>query len=229
MLSSSPHTHEQERAALQDKYVSLVIEANKKLNLTRIVDENQTRILHIEDSLSALWELNDAPPGLYGDMGSGGGFPGVMLAIESGRPTVLIESVRKKADAVSHILQECGLSEQIRVCNQRIEEVTCEMRGQFSVLTARALSSLPSLVELASPLLKQGGVLICYKSQNVEDEKKQAEKMSALVGMKERSSRKFCLSDNETRREIITYERIGESKIPLPRKMGMAQKHPLSL
>ena len=215
------------KESLINQYVRLVIKANERINLTRIIDKEQSRILHVEDSLSALPELNNAPQGLYADMGSGGGFPGAILAIESGRTTYLIESVKKKAAAVSEIIQRCGLTEQIHVCDKRIEAVACEMRGQFSVVTARALASLPSLVELASPLLCHGGILICYKSQNIEDEKKQAQDMSAQVGMKEKSTRKSVLSDKVTKREIVTYEKVGEPKISLPRKMGFAQKHPL--
>ena len=81
---------------LIDLYLEKILEANEKTDLTRISSLDEARKLHIEDSLAGLEELNKAPEGLYGDLGSGGGFPGVPLALESGRKTVLVDSVQKK-------------------------------------------------------------------------------------------------------------------------------------
>ena len=144
------HLDEQTRDQL-DRYLELILEANKGINLTRIDSLEQARILHIEDSLSALTELSAAPEGLYGDLGSGGGFPGIPLAIASGRQTVLVDSVQKKMRALESVIAELGLSDQVSTYAGRIEDLSIERKAEFSVLTARALSRLDSLLELASP------------------------------------------------------------------------------
>ena len=82
---------------LLNKHLDLVVKANETTNITRIVSWESAQVLHIEDSLSALPEFETAPEGLYGDLGSGAGFPGIPIAIETGRETVLVESVKKKA------------------------------------------------------------------------------------------------------------------------------------
>ena len=73
------------------RHLDLVIELNKKTNLTAITDRDEGIQLHIKDSLLGLQDLNDAPGGIYGDMGTGAGYPGIPLAVMSGRQTVLID------------------------------------------------------------------------------------------------------------------------------------------
>lgn len=216
-----------ESDALIEKYLKEVLSVNEKINLTRITEPGEARLLHLEDSLSVLEELNAAPEGLYGDIGSGGGFPGVPLGIKSGRQTVLVDSVKKKMAAVEKILESIGLSDQIGTYGGRIEELACEKPGVFAVLTARALSSLDSLVELASPLLQDQGQLICLKAQVDEDEIKRAQDIEELTGMKLIKKRDFYLSDQETFRTVLVFEKYHEPNISLPRRIGMAQKRPL--
>lgn len=210
-----------------DKHLSLVIDANKITNLTRIETPEQGAILHIEDSLSALSEINCCIDGLYGDLGTGGGYPGIPLAISTGRKTVLIDSVKKKVAILDDIVAELKLSEQIDTYAGRIEDLAIEKRETFAVLTARALSSLPSLLELASPLLCQHGRLICFKATVTEEELTHAKSLKQKLAMKFVSKREFTLSDQQTNRTILVFERVGQPGIKLPRKMSMAQKKPL--
>ena len=108
----------------------------------------------------------------------------------------------------------------------RIEDLAKERKGQFSVLTARALSSLPSLMELASPLLKKGGRLICYKAQPTDEEVENALGIQELVGLRLECDQTFRLSDGSTRR-IFVFEKTGAPRIKLPRRIVLAQKDPL--
>ena len=218
---------DQIKEKLISDYLSRILEVNTYLNLTRISEESNAQLLHIEDSLSALEELNSAPEGLYGDLGSGGGFPGVPLAIATGRETILIDSVQKKMKAVNEILDNLGLTPQISTSGERIEDLGNSMRGQFSVLTARALSQLGVLLELSSPLLKQNGQLICLKASVSEDEFNHALTLEEKTGMKLKSRRAFLLSDGETKREILVFEKNAEPTMKLPRRVGLAQKKPL--
>lgn len=218
---------EDQTMSLMQRYLDSILEANKVTNLTRITDGEQARLLHIEDSLVGLPEVNEAPTGLYGDLGSGGGFPGVPLALATGRKTLLVDSVKKKMAIVQSALDDLSLSEQISTSSERIEDLPLEYKEKFAVLTARALSKLVSLVELASPLLKNGGRLVCYKAQLSSEELEEALAVQDLVGMKMISQREICLSDGETTRTIVVFEKIGKSRIKLPRRIGLAQKQPL--
>lgn len=218
------HTESDE---LIEQYLEQILNINQRINLTRITDEGTAHILHIEDSLSVLEELNTAPEGSYGDLGSGGGFPGVPLGIATGRETVLIDSVKKKMSAVSEVLDALGISDQITTYDGRIEELSLERYEQFSVLTARALSTLDSLIELASPLLTKHGHLICLKAQVDVDEIKKAQDIEDKTGMKLIKQRDFYLSDGETYRTVLVFEKVHDPQIKLPRRIGMAQKKPL--
>ncbi len=208
------------------KHLELVIEANKTTNITRISSFEEGMVLHVEDSLSGLPEINECPEGLYGDMGSGAGFPGIPLAIETGRPTVLIDSVGKKAVLLQKFADELGLVN-VSSYGGRLEELANERPGQFSALTARALSKLGSLMELATPLLRRGGRLICYKSHIEEEELAHAISLEKRLGLRLVSDRDFYLSDKETYRRIVTFEKVRKPTIKLPRHVGYAQKKPL--
>ena len=208
------------------RYLSYVIDANKVVNLTRIDTPEDGLILHVEDSLAGLPEVMDAPEGWYGDLGSGGGFPGVPLAVASGRSTVLIDSRQKKMDVVQGVLEELGLDSQISTYAGRAELLAREQPESFAVLTARALSKLSVLLELASPLLERGGRIVCYKAQVDEAELNHALKVAKMTGMKLVLQREFMLED-EFKRSIIVFEKTSRPKVKLPRQEGMAQKKPL--
>jgi len=216
---------DQTKRELMLKHLELVIEANKTSNLTRITSVDEAMVLHVEDSLSALPEMKTAPDGFYGDMGSGAGFPGIPLAIATGRQTLLIDARKKKMDILSSIIKELGLEHQVDVYAGRAELLARSRAGEFSVLTARALSKLSVLMELASPLLAKNGLLICYKSHIEDDEMEDALRVQKLVGMKLESDRSFMLDDYE--RRIVTFRKAGKPRIDLPRLEGQAQKKPL--
>lgn len=207
-----------------EEYLDKVLEANESINLTRVTDKKQAMLLHLEDSLAVLEEFSKAPEGMYADLGSGGGFPGVPLAMASGRKTLLVDSVKKKMNTVSEILKELGHQNLIFVYDKRIEELAIEQPNQFAVATARALTSLPSLLELASPLLQQGGVLIALKSQEEDDFDNPT--LESKLGMRKVSKRDYYLSNGETYRTVYVFEKYKEPEVKLPRRIGMAQKRP---
>lgn len=209
------------------KHLNLMMEANKITNLTRVDTIEKGLVLHIEDSLAGLSEIEDAPSGLYADLGTGGGFPGITLAIATERETVLVDSVVKKVHILDDILRELGIDERVTTYAGRIEELALERPGAFSVVTARALTALPSLIELASPLLAHEGVLICYKSAQYREELDHAQSIEDKVGMKTVSVRETVLSDG-TPRSIIMFKKEHDSLVKLPRRSGMAQKRPYS-
>ncbi len=216
-----------EQQELIRKHLDLVIEANKTTNLTRIDSVDDGMLLHVEDSLVGLEELQSSPEGLYADLGTGAGYPGIPLAIASGRETVLVDARQKKMVILDSIIKELGLEENVSTYAGRAELLARSRAGEFSVITARALSKLAVLMELASPLLEYGGHLVCYKAQLQDEEIDHALKVQKLTGMKLVSDRKLLLSDGETHRRIVTFEKASKPKVKLPRQEGMAQKNPL--
>lgn len=205
-------------------YLNKVLEVNESINLTRVTDIQQAILLHLEDSLAVYEEFCDSLNGLYADLGSGGGFPGVPLALASGRKTLLVDSVKKKMAAVNHILEDMHLTDLITTCDLRAEELALEKANEFSVITARALTSLPSLMELASPLLKQGGTLIALKSK--EENEFNNSQLENKLGLRKIKERSYFLSDQETYRVVYVFEKYKNPEVKLPRRPGMAQKRP---
>lgn len=205
-----------------------VLDANTRVNLTRITEPSDAVRLHVVDSLVALPEVAASPDGILCDMGSGPGFPGIPLALATSRQAVLLESVRKKAAQVSELLAAEHLDAQIAVIAERAETHATERRGAYSVVTARALSALPALVELASPLLAVGGRLVCLKGSPDTTEIASGDAVAAQTGMARASTRTVALPGGAETRTIITYVRSGKPKVHLPRREGMAQRSPLA-
>lgn len=209
---------------LLKRHLELVIEANKTTNITRISTWDEGMLLHVEDSLVGLPEVEVAPEGRLVDIGSGAGYPGIPLAIESGRTTLLADSVGKKTAILASMVEELGL-DNVEVYTGRIEDLAREKAGVFAVITARALAQLSVLMELASPLLHDGGRLVCYKANVSDEELQHALSLQERLGMSLVSDRAVELGD--ACRRIISFEKSGRSQINLPRKTGMAQKRPL--
>ena len=215
-----------EQREMIEKHLLLVTEKNKQTNLTRITNWEEALVLHVEDSLSALEEVNESPQGLMGDLGSGAGYPGIPLSIATGRKTVLIDSRLKKMNLVEEMIEELQLGEQISTFAGRAELLARKEGDKFAVLTARALAKLPVLMELASPLLKRGGYLVCYKAKIEKEELNQALSLQKITGMKFISRRDFELQ-GEYERSIVTFKKVSKASVSLPRKEGEAQKKPL--
>ena len=216
---------EAKQEQLLKTYLEAILHKNEELNLTTIRSLEEGMLLHVEDSLSALDEVMAAPEGRLVDLGTGGGFPGVPLAVVAGREVLLVDSTKKKIDAVLGITETLDIK-QVGGFAGRIEELAIESSGAFAVATARALAPLPSLLELAAPLLQMGGQLIAYKSAHADEELQRALSLEEKLGMKHISSRDLVLSDGVTPRCIYVFEKMAEPCVKLPRRPGMAQKRP---
>jgi len=216
-----------ESLAIMIDYLVRILDENQRVNLTAVREPTSAVRVHVTDSLSALPELLAAPEGLVVDIGSGGGFPGVPLALATRRRTVLLDSVGRKARAVNSVLEAMGpMTCDLEVVTARAEDYAAVNPRLAAVVVARAVAPLPALVELAAPLLQPGGVLIAMKGQPTPDEVAAGDRAAAIVGLRRISDRSFELRGGEGRR-ILTYERVGESTVPLPRRVGLAQNSPL--
>ena len=146
-------------------YVALLLDANARLNLTRVTEPGDVARLHLLDALAALPLLDLLPSRAAVDVGSGGGVPAIPLAIA--RPSThwtLIESVGKKAAVLRTFAAQLGLAN-VEVVADRAEVAgrDARLRERFDLATARACAPLPVLAELALPLLRRGGTLIAWK------------------------------------------------------------------
>ena len=211
---------------LLDNHLRMVIEENQRTNITRIDTWEDGWLLHVEDSLVGVPTVQDAPDGPLADLGSGAGFPGIPLAVMTNRPTTLVESVGKKASILRSFAQKLGLEDTITVFSGRAEELARQEPESFAVVTARALSSLPSLLELASPLLMQHGQLVCYKSADIDEELSHALILQEKLAMHFVSRTDSTLSDGETKRSIVVFQKEGAPTVSLPRREGQAQRKP---
>jgi 16S rRNA (guanine527-N7)-methyltransferase len=142
-----------------------LLQWNKKIDLTSIKDPDQIREKHVLDSLAGVPMLRPADRRIA-DLGSGGGFPGIVLAIVEPNRTVLsVESRGKKVVFQRQVARELGLAN-FEVRETRIEEATLEV----DLLTARALADIDELLRLTAPWLAKGVALLAYKSSKVDEE-----------------------------------------------------------
>lgn len=214
---------------ITDKLITnlkLVIEKNKVLNLTRIDSFEDAVILHLEDSLSIYPEFMHSS-GEFCDIGTGGGFPGLPLAIASGRKGILLDSVKKKALAVQEFVEELSLTGQVQALGMRSEELCAERFEEFDTVVARAVDKLSVVEEYASPLLASGGHLIAMRGTESLEDEKAAQIASEQLGLQMIEKRAFSLGPDEVARSVYVFEKNGSPSIKLPRRPGMAHKKPL--
>jgi 16S rRNA (guanine527-N7)-methyltransferase len=168
------------------RYVALLLEANRRINLTRVIEPAAVARLHLLDSLAAIPLLDTWAPSTALDLGSGGGLPAIPLALA--RPEMgwtLVDSVGKKAAALRDFVEALGLRN-VTVLADRAEVLGQDPRHRerYRVVTARACAALPVLVELALPLLSLGGSLLAWKGplDEVDDEVRRGRVAAGRVG-----------------------------------------------
>jgi len=172
----------EDRIALLDRYLALLLDANTRFNLTRIFEPAAAELGHVADALTLLPYLPPEPFAL-GDLGSGGGVPGIPLGIVLPRAkVVLIEATRKKADFLRQCVAELGLSN-VSVLADRAEMAgRGSQRAAFDIVTSRGVAMLDWLVEWSLPLAKVGGSMLAMKSPRVTEELKAGTLVSHRLG-----------------------------------------------
>jgi 16S rRNA (guanine527-N7)-methyltransferase len=166
-----------------ERYVDLLLDTNRRLNLTRVVQPEAVARLHLLDSVAALPMLDEADPASALDLGSGGGVPGIVLALA--RPEVawtLVDSVRKKVDALARFVDALGLPNVALVAERAEVLGRGPRRESFDLVTARACAALPVLAEYALPLVRVGGTLLAWKGRIGEGELSDGGRASARLG-----------------------------------------------
>ena len=173
-----------ERRAI-DGHVRLLTAWNRAMNLTAIRDPADVATGHVVDSLSALSVLRERSIERFLDLGSGGGYPGLPLAIAlPAGHALLVDSVGKKVRFLDTVVEALGLTGRVEPLAGRAEALAADpaQRERWTAVTARAVAALPELAELAFPLLEPGGVLVAWKRGDIDAELAAAGRAVAALG-----------------------------------------------
>jgi 16S rRNA (guanine527-N7)-methyltransferase len=172
------------RAAIDD-HVRMLLAWNEAINLSGIREPEMIAREHVLDSLTALHLLRRAGIAEFVDLGSGGGYPGLPLAIAlPARRALLIESVGKKARFLEVVIAALGLADRVAVAAARAEAIAADPRhrGRWPAVVSRAVADLTELSELALPLLTEGGLLVAWKRQPLDEELSRARRAVRQLG-----------------------------------------------
>ena len=209
------------------RYLDLLLQANEKMNLTRITERAAAELNHIADALTLLPFI---PIGSLkvADVGSGGGVPGIPLAIA--RPDLqftLIESTKKKAAFLRDTIHSLKL-ENVKVIDQRAEEVGhTDLRKTFDVVIARAVGQLIWIAEWCLPLAKKGGKVLAMKGAKVHEEIPPALKAIHLLGGADPIVHQVDLPGTE-HHVIVEIKKIEKTDSRYPRNPTTTKGKPLS-
>ena len=214
-----------------ERFVAMLLRANRVHNLTRVTAPEEVARLHLLDALAALPIIDELAAESAIDLGSGGGLPGVPLALA--RPQLrwtLVDSVAKKAAVLRDLTDALGMPN-VTVLAARAEQLGREPqhRERHTVATARALAALPTLVELALPLVEIGGALIAWKGALTEeaDEVRRGRSAIEQLGGGQLAIRDTGLAALGGHRLIVVAkERPTQPRFP--RRPGQAGRRPLA-
>ncbi len=206
------------------RYISMIYETNKVMNLTGFVSPEEIRVNLVDDSRILCPYIKEKQS--VADIGSGAGIPGIICAIL--RPDLavtLIESTQKKANFLSLAKRELELPN-ITVVAKRAETAAETFREQFDLVLARHVARLDSLIELAIPFLKINGIFIAMKSEQLANELELAqaainELFAVLYDHK-------TYSINNHQRDLLFFTKTQSTPLRFPRREGLAQNKPIN-
>jgi 16S rRNA (guanine527-N7)-methyltransferase len=202
---------------------------NEKINLTAIRDPEGIRKKHFLDSLSCTLAWKESIPHSLVDIGTGAGFPGIPLKIlHPSMQVTLVESVGKKAGFCLHMISKLGLNG-IEIITARAEELGLqpEHREQYEWAVARAVASLPVLVEYLLPLVRIGGRVLAQKGESGPAELLAAGNAIRILGGQTRQLIKVTLPGVADERFLAVIEKTSPTPQNYPRKSGIPAKKPL--
>lgn len=219
------------------RYYELLVEWNKVMNLTAIVEMEDVVKKHFIDSLTIVKVLCDngdfKSKDFLGlrvlDLGTGAGFPGVPIKIAFPETDiVLLDSLNKRVKFLNEVIGQLGLND-IRTVHGRAEDFGRESlyREQFDICVSRAVANLSTLSEYCIPFVKLGGYFISYKSGNAGDEIEGARGALKLLGGKIDRIEEFMIPGSDIQRTIVKIKKVEGTSKKYPRKAGMPGKEPL--
>ncbi|MGC9359541.1 MAG: 16S rRNA (guanine(527)-N(7))-methyltransferase RsmG [Anaerolineae bacterium] len=224
-------------------YLKELEEWNQKFNLTAITGSDEIQRKHFLDAMSCLLVIPEVGPSTgdtvplrrsarrlwFCDIGSGAGFPGLVLKIMLPEiKMTLIEATRKKCDFLAHVTERIGLRD-VEILHARAEDLgqRPEYRGQYDVALSRAVAPLCVLAEYCLPLLRLGGVMVAQKGPDASTEVAEAREAFATLGGEVTAIRPVHLPDVAGDRYLIVAEKNAPTPAKYPRRPGMPSKRPL--
>lgn len=207
------------------RYRQELLDWNTRINLTAITDPEEVLLKHFLDSLSLL-TVYDQPRCCFLDIGSGAGFPGLPLKIV--RPqwqVTLLEATGKKVTFLQHSIETLQLKDVVAV-HGRAEELAhkAEYRTAFDVVTARAVASLPMLLEYAAPYCRVGGYIILPKKGDLAEELAQGKRAAQQLGVVFEADVAVTLPGLEDGRRLLVWRQVRKCPVQFPRSGSVMAK-----
>lgn len=209
------------------QYMNILLEWNKRINLTAIVEENEIILKHFIDSLTIKKYIKQDNEVI--DIGTGAGFPGIPLKIlNNSIKLTLLDSVNKKINFLEQIKKELKL-QNVECIHSRAEQYIIEnnKRETYDIGVSRAVASLNTLVEYILPYIKINGICICMKGPNIQEELKEAEKAINVLGGKIEKIEEITLPYSDIKRNIIIIRKEKNTPKEYPRKAGKPKTNPI--
>ena len=204
-------------------YAAFLKEYNEKVNLTAISEYEEVLDKHFYDSLLTFVKK---PQGSLVDVGTGAGFPGVVLKIVyPDLKVILLEPIGKRCLFLKQLIERLDLK-QIELISQRGEDYSLLHREEYDYVTARAVSNLNSLIEVCGAMIKKDGYFICLRGKDGLNELKQAENAIRTMGFMVENTREEKLLNGD-QRIISDLKKVKETPLKYPRKYNIIKKSPL--
>lgn len=208
------------------RYAELLVEKNKVMNLTAITEPADIAALHFLDS-AALLSLADLSGKTVADVGTGAGFPGMVLRIlEPSIQLTLLDSLNKRVDFLKEVCQDLALAD-VDCIHARAEEFAAAHREGFDVVTSRAVASLPLLAELCLPLVREGGYFLPMKSVDSDEELRAAAHAIEVLGGAVERTVDYAIPGTDVRHRLIFMKKVRKTPQKYPRAFAKIKKNPL--
>lgn len=209
-----------------DKFYELLINWNEKINLTTITNCDDVYLKHFYDSLTLIKEVDLTKDLNICDVGSGAGFPGIVLKIcFSNIKITLVDSLQKRVNYLNEVIKELNLKN-ITAIHSRMEEYSKTHEEEFDIITARAVANLNVLLEISIRALKINGHLVLMKA-NCEEEITNSKKALQTLNGELYNINKFCLPKENSNRTIINIVKRGKTNSKYPRNIDKIKRYPL--
>lgn len=208
-------------------YMNLLIEWNKKINLTAIVEPKDIILKHFIDSLTIEKYIKKGENII--DVGTGAGFPGIPLKIaREDLKITLADSLNKRINFLNEVINKLDLKN-IETIHTRAEELgkNKKYREKFDIATSRAVANMSTLSEYLIPFVKVEGRCICMKSSDIDTELENAKKAINILGCEIESKDKFNLPNSDLGRSVIILRKVKNTPSKFPRKAGTPAKEPI--
>lgn len=208
-----------------EELMNSTLKTNESFNLTAITDPSVFMEKMVLDSAIGLYDINLSEKKVI-DIGTGAGYPGLVLYILNPQMKLtLLDSTKKKIN----YLNDYVISKKwdVNCVSERIEEHGRNHRGEYDFVFARAVASLNILIELAMPLLKQGGALIAMKGPDWENEYLEAESAIKKMNCHLKKVYEETLPESEEKRALVIIEKDQDSSLKYPRDFAEIKRKPL--